>query len=99
MIFVLTETWPVTSSVEVGKETIKLAGRALPSHMKMLGPFVVLGGDGVKTYTIFEVEQGSADESYSEMMRRLSGLFRIPGYKPTIEVAISTIEALPLVGL
>ena len=98
MIFVLTETWPVASSVEVAKEGVKLAGTP-PLNMKMLGPYVVMGGDGVKDYAVYEVENGQADKALSEIIGRLSGLFRIPGYRASLEVAITQMEALPLVGL
>ncbi len=98
MIFVLTETWPVASSVEVAKEAVKLAGTP-PSNMKMLGPYVVMGGDGVKDYAIYEVEKGQADKALADILGRLSGLFRIPGYKASLEVAVTQVEALPLVGL
>ena len=96
MIFVLTETWPVESSVEVAKQAAKLAP---PSNMKMLGPYIVMGGDGVKDYAIYEVEKGQADKALTEILGRLLGLFRIPGYRASLEVAITQIEALPLVGL
>jgi hypothetical protein len=98
MIFVLTETWPAAASVEVAKESVKLAATP-PQNMKMLGPFIVMGGDGIKDYTIYEVEKGQADKAFSEIIGRLSGLFRIPGYKASLEVAITQVEALPLVGL
>jgi len=98
MLFVLTETWPATSSAEVGKEAVRLAGTP-PLNMKMLGPYITMGGDGVKDYTIYEVEKGQEDKALTEIMGRLSGFFRIPGYKASLEVAITQIEALPLVGL
>jgi hypothetical protein len=98
MIFVLTETWPAAASVEVAKESVKLAATP-PQNMEMLGPFIVMGGDGIKDYTIYEVEKGQADKAFSEIIGRLSGLFRIHGYKASLEVAITQVEALPLVGL
>jgi len=98
MIFVLTETWPAAASVEVAKESVKLAATP-PQNMKMLGPFIVMGGDGIKDYTIYEMEKGQADKALAEILRRLSGLFRIPGYKASLEVAVTQVEALPIVGL
>jgi hypothetical protein len=98
MIFVLTETWPAAASAEVAKESVKLAATP-PQNMKMLGPYVVMGGDGVKDYTVYEVEKGQADKALAEILGRLSGLFRIPGYRASLEVAITQIEALPLVGM
>jgi len=98
MIFVLTETWPAAASVEVAKESVKLAATP-PQNMKMLGPFIVMGGDGIKDYTIYEMKKGQADKALAEILRRLSGLFRIPGYKASLEVAVTQVEALPIVGL
>ena len=98
MLFVLTETWPTTSSAEVGKEALKLVATP-PLNMKMLGPYIVMGGDGVKDYTIYEIEKWQEDKALAEILGRLSGFFRIPGYKASLEVAITQIEALPLVGL
>ena len=99
MLYVLTETWPGVSSVEVAKESVRLLGMPLSSYMKMIGPFVVMGGDGMKCYTVYEVEKGQADKALSEIAGRLAGLFRIPGYRASLEVAITPAEALPLVGL
>lgn len=98
MIFVLTETWPASSSAEVAKEAVKLAATP-PKNMKMLGPFFVMGGEGIKDYAVYEVEKGQADTALAEILGRLSGLFRIPGYKASLEVAVTQVEALPLVGL
>ena len=97
MIFVLTETWPCSALVEVAKEGAKLAGTP-PSNMKMLGPYIVMGGDGVKDYAIYEVEKGQADKALTEILGRLLGLFRIPGYRASLEVAMTQTQALQSVG-
>jgi len=45
------------------------------------------------------MKKGQADKALAEILRRLSGLFRIPGYKASLEVAVTQVEALPIVGL
>jgi len=99
MLFFLTETWPLTSSVDVGKEAMKLASTPLPRYMKMHGPWVTLGGDGVKSYTIYEVKKGHEDEGYKVVVKRLAGMFSIEGFKASTEVVLPMVEALPFVGL
>ena len=100
MIFVLTETWPFSSSVEVVKEAVNLAERpSVPEVMKLVGPYVVMGGDGVKTYTVYEVvATHQTEQALSDIMARLSGFFRIPGYRASLEVAMTQTQALQLVG-
>lgn len=99
VIFMLTETWPSKSSVEVGKIAVKILSQPLPSYVKMHGPLSTFGGDGVKCYTIYDVEKGHGEEWHKEMCQRLAELVGVDGFKPTIEVVLSVEDALPLVGL
>jgi hypothetical protein len=99
MIFVLTETWPLVSSAGVMKQAEKLAGTRDLDIMKPRGPYFVMGGDGVKTYTVYEVEKHHTDKAHSEIMGRIAGMSCIPGYKASLEAATTQEEARPLFGL
>jgi hypothetical protein len=99
MLFMVTETWPTESSVEVGKVAVVALAKALPSYVKRLGPYVAPGGDGIKAYNLYEVEKGHEDEGYKELMKEEVPYLNIEGYKFTVEPLLSAEEALPLVGL
>jgi hypothetical protein len=99
MLFMVTETWPTESSVEVGKAAVGALAKALPSYVKRLGPYIAAGGDGIKAYNLYEVEKGHEDEGYKELMKEEVPYLSIEGYKFTVEPLLSVEEALPLVGL
>jgi hypothetical protein len=90
MFFMVTETWPSTSSVELGKASIESISRPLPEFMKRLGNYVVFGGDGVKAYALYEAEDGKEREGYKEVVGR---------FKCNVEIVLPIDEALPLIGL
>lgn len=95
----LTETWPSKSSVDVGKISVQILGRPLPSYVRMHGPYLAFGGDGIKSYTLYDVEEGHGEEWHKEMMKQLAELLGVEGFKATVEVLLSVEDALPLVGL
>jgi len=99
MLFMVTETWPTGSSVEVGKAAVEALAKALPPYIKRLGPYIAPGGDGIKAYNFYEVEKGHEDEGYKELMKEEVPYLSIGGYKFTVEPLLSAEEALPLVGL
>ena len=99
MLFMVTETWPTESSVEVGKVAVGALAKALPSYIKRLGPYVTPGGDGMKAYVLYEIEKGHVDEGFKEVTKRHVPYFNIEGWKYTIEPLMSVEEALPLLGL
>jgi hypothetical protein len=99
MFFMVTETWPSTSSVELGKASIESISRPLPEFMKRLGNYVVFGGDGVKAYALYEAEDGKEREGYKEVVGRFAQFMSVEGFKCNVEIVLPIDEALPLIGL
>ncbi|MGB2583972.1 MAG: hypothetical protein WBC89_07460 [Dehalococcoidia bacterium] len=99
VLFMLKETWPTKSSVAVGKVAVQILSMPLPSYVKMYGPFVTLGGDGIKVYTVYDAEKGHEEEWHKELMKQQAEHFGIEGFKSSVEVVLSVQDALPLVGL
>jgi hypothetical protein len=98
MFILATGTWPFKSSAEMGKITIE-AYKEQPKNFKRLGVYVVYGGEGVKTYTLYEIEEGKEYEGYKEMMEFITQYYEVEGYKITFEWLVPAAEALPMIGL
>jgi hypothetical protein len=99
MLFMVNETWPSKSSVDVGKKSVELEGRERPPYLKSLGPYVGVGGDGIKSCVIYEIEKGHEEEGLKEIVGLFAQLLSIEGYKFTIEPVFTMEEALAFVGL
>jgi len=95
----VTTTYPTKSAVQVGKVAVKVLAEAPPPYVKRLGPYVAAGGDGIKGYTLYEIERGHVEEGIKEVTKRMVPFFSIEGYKYTLETLLTVEEALPLVGL
>jgi len=99
MFFMVTQTWPTKSTAQVGKVGVEALAKALPLYVKRLGPYIVAGGDGFKSYSLYEIEKGQVEEGIKELNKRFVAFFNIEGWKYTIEPLMSVEEALPLLGL
>ena len=99
MFVMLTMIWPTKSSAEVGKVAVESLAKALPPYMERLGPYIAAGGDGLKGYSLYEIEKGHVQEGILEVTKRMVPYFSIEGYKYTIEPLSTAEEALSLIGL
>ena len=99
MFFIVTSTWPTKSSVQVGKVAVEILAKGPPPHVKILGIYPTPGGDGIKGYSLYEVEKGHVDEGFKELLKSYVAYFSIEGYKFAVEPLLSVEEALPLIGL
>ena len=99
MFFMVTQTYPTKSVAEVGKVGMELLAKAPPPYVKRLGVYIAAGGDGMKTYILYEIEKGQVEEGIKELNKRYVAYFNIEGWKFTIEPLMSVEEALPLLGL
>ena len=99
MFVMVTSTYPTKSSVQVGKVAVETLAKAPPPYVKRLGPYVTAGGDGIKAYTLYEIEKGHVEEGIVEVTKRMVPYFSIEGYKYTLETLLTAEEALPLIGL
>lgn len=69
---------PFKSTAEMGKITVE-AYKEQPKNFKRLGVYVVYGGEGVKTYTLYEIEEGKEYEGYKEMMEFVTQYYQVEG--------------------
>ena len=99
MFFMVTQTYPTKSTAQVGKVGVGMLAKALPPYVKRLGVYIAAGGDGMKTYVLYEIEKGQVEEGIKELNKRMVAYFNIEGWKYTIEPLMSAEEALPLIGL
>jgi len=99
MFVMVTSTYPTKSAVQVGKVAMEVLAKAEPPYVKRLGPYVAAGGDGIKAYTLYEIEKGHVQEGLIEVSKRMVPYFSAEGYKFTLETLLTVEEALPLVGL
>jgi len=99
MFFMMTETYPTKSIAEAGKVAVEAYTKAPPPHVKTLGLYIAPGGDGVKSYALYEIEKGHVDEGYKGLLKVYVPFFNIEGWKFAVEPVLSVEEALPLVGL
>ena len=103
MVIVVTTTYfPSESSAEVGKKYIEQVKKFPPDRSleKLLVPVAVkTTKKGMKGITVAEVKDGKFKEYIARSYANLLGYFEIKGYRVEIEVYMSGVEALPLVGL
>ncbi len=99
MFFMVTQTYPTKSVAEVGKVGMELLAKAPPPYVKRLGVYIAAGGDGMKTYILYEIEKGQVEEGIKELNKRYVAYFNIEGWKFTVEPLMTVEEALPLIGL
>jgi len=99
MFLMITQTYPTKSVAEVGKVGMELLSKAPPPYVKRLGVYIVPGGDGMKTYILYEIEKGQVEEGIKELNKRYVAYFNIEGWKFTVEPLMTVEEALPLIGL
>lgn len=99
MLFLQTHTWPMEKSADVGQAFVKVMATPPPPYLKMTGPFINFGGDGVKGCMIWEVEKGHEEEGLTFIQKWIMEFSNIGGQKFTLEQVIAGAEALTLVGL
>lgn len=75
-----THTWPMEKSIDVGQAFVKSV-QDLPPYIKMIGPFISFGGDGVKACTIHDVEKGHEEEGFLFISKMLVEFSNIGGQR------------------
>ncbi len=99
MFVMVTHTYPFKSAVQVGKVGVEVLAKAPPPYGKRLGVYIAAGGDGMKTYVLYEIEKGHVEEGIKELNKRMVAYFNIEGWKFTVESLMTPEEALPMLGL
>jgi len=99
MFVMFTQTYPFKSAAEVGKVAVKILAKPYSPYIKRLSLYATLGGDGVKTYALYEIEKGHVEEGIKELIKRYVPYYSIEGWKYTSETLLTVEEALATIGL
>jgi len=97
MLYMVTTTYPLKCANEIGKVYMERMKKPKAEHVKRVGMWLAPGGKGVKSWTIYEVENGHEDEGYKEITSRHSEYFHIEGFEINIEAVLKPEDALPLI--
>jgi len=98
MLFMGTHSWPMEKTPEVGQVVLKTM-LTLPPYVKMIGPFVAMGGEGVMVWTIWDVEKGHEAEGLLAIMKHRMEYASIGGQKFTLEPVLTADAFASMVGL
>jgi len=96
MFLMVTQTYPTKSVAEVAKVGMEVLAKAPPPHVKRLGVYIAPGGDGMKSYGLYEIEKGHVDEGVKELNKGFVAFFNIEGWKFTLEPLMTPEEAVSL---
>jgi hypothetical protein len=99
MLFLATMTYPGSSIVDIVKLALKtLAENPYPEYTKR-NYYFTFGGDGIKGYTIYDIEKGKEEEGLKDILDRMTMVsMSIEGAKFTLETAFTLEEAFAMVG-
>ena len=102
VVVVSTTYFPAGKSAEVGKKYLEVLKKYPPDRTiaKVILPVAVrVTSDGMKAISISEVKDGKFKEFMRLVYEQILLYSEIEGYRSDVEVYMSGIEALPLVGL
>jgi hypothetical protein len=102
VIVISTSYFPANKSAEVGKKYLEVSKQFPPdkTRSKELVPVAVrITPEGMKSMVISEVKEGKLREFLEVVYQQILIYSKIEGYRANIEVYMSGVEALPLVGL
>jgi len=98
MIYMVSTTFPLKSSADVGKTFVEAMAESQP-YLNEIGIWINFGGDGIKSVAIHEVEKGHEDEAYKALTEYFTQFYNIEGFKVNIETVLKPEDALPLIGI
>ena len=99
MFFMSVQRWPLSSSEQVGKIAVELLRKPKPDYYKRTGPFVILTAEGVKSYFLYDVEDGHEGEAYKYLTDIYLTYRVVEGYSVVIEPLLTAEDALAMLGL
>lgn len=102
VIVVSTSYFPADKAAEVGKTYLEV-DKQFPVD-KTISKLLVRAAvritpEGMKTMIISEVKEGKVREFLERVYKQILIYSKIKGYRANIEVFMSGVEALPLIGL
>ncbi len=66
MLYLATSTFPLNSAVSVGKAYIEAISKQL-NYVNRVGMWMCYGGEGVKTWFVYELTEGHEEEGLKEL--------------------------------
>jgi hypothetical protein len=99
MMIMTIATYPMSSmykTVEVFLDTMKKS--PLPDYIETTGMYVRWGGKGLKVYTIYNIQDGKADQGTKDITSFEVGFSAVEGYRLKSEVVLPIEEALAIIG-
>lgn len=99
MFLMAVQRWPMSASEKVGKMAVDLLRKTPPDYYKRIGPFATFTEEGVKSYLLYDVEDGREGEAYRYLTDVYATYRAVEGYSVVIETLLSIDEALALLGL
>lgn len=98
MLYMATITFPLKSAVEVGKVFAEVVSKQL-NYVTRVGMWMCYGGDGVKSWFVYESKKGHEEEGLKELTGYFPAYFEIEGFKVEIFPVLKPFDALPLIGI
>jgi hypothetical protein len=98
MLYMAASTFPLKSAVDAGKVFLEAVSKQL-TYVNRLGMWLCYGGEGIKTWFVYETTKGHEDEGLKELTNYYTAFYKIEGYKVEITPVLKPEEALPLIGL
>lgn len=102
VIVVSTAYFPANKSAEVGKTFLEV-DKQFPVDKNLskvlVRAAVRITPEGMKTMVVSEVKEGKVREFLERVYKQLLIYSKIEGYRSNLEVFMSGVEALPLIGL
>jgi hypothetical protein len=94
----VTMTYPPDKATEIGKTFMGLP--KLPSFVKLVHVLLTAAGEsGIKSYTLYEIENKKAYEGLMAIGNRYVLYNNIDGFRYRLEPLVTAEEALPMLGL
>ncbi len=97
MYMMVTASWPMSSSVDLGKLFLTLPQP--PESVQRQSLHFAWSGPVQKAYTIFEMDDADVRQGFVALSNRYAQMKDIPGLEILIEPLLTVEEALPMIGL
>lgn len=99
MLLLVTTSYPVTAQQKTMEIFLQLMKNPLPDYVTTTGPYASWGGEGIESYTIFDIEEGKADDGLWEILTRLMNYYSVDGMKIKGTVLASIEEFMKRMGI
>jgi hypothetical protein len=98
MLYMATSSFPLKSTVDLGKVFIEAVSKQL-TYVNRLGMWVCYGGEGIKAWFVYEITKGHEEEGFKELTNYYTAYLNVEGFKVDILPVLKPEDALPLIGL